>query len=52
MKKTSFIKSKKPVIYEKKKLVLMMTTIKSIIKSKIIVITHENLEELLIIFLT
>ena len=52
MKKISFITSKKSVKYAKKNLVLMMAAIKSIIKSKIIAITHENLEELFIVFVT
>ena len=51
MKKISLIKSKKSVTYVKKNLVLMIT-IKSIIKSGIIVITQEVLEELLIVFVT
>ena len=59
MKKTSLTKSKKFATYVKKNLIMimmmmmmmaMMMTIKSIIKSEIIVITRENLEELLIIF--
>ena len=57
MKKTSLTKSKKVATYVKKNLIMimmmmmaMMMTIKSIIKSEIIVITRENLEELLIIF--
>ena len=49
VKKISLIKCKNFVTYAKKNLVLMMT-IKSIIKSEIIVFTLENLEELLIIF--
>ena len=49
------MKSKKFARYVKKNLILMMIimmimTIKSIIKSEIIVTTMENLEELLIIF--
>ena len=51
MKKISLIKSKKSVTYVKKNLVLMIT-IKSIIKSGIIVITQDVLEELLIVFVT
>ena len=47
MKKISLIKTKKYVIYLKKDLVLMM---KSIIKSEIIVTTHENIEELFTVF--
>ena len=62
MKKISLVKSKKFATYLKKNLILMMmmmmmmmmmvmmVTIKSIIKSEIIVITVENLEKLLIIF--
>ena len=55
MKKISLMKSKKFARYVKKNLILMMIimmimTIKSIIKSEIIVTTMENLEELLIIF--
>ena len=51
MKKISLMKSKKFATYIKKGLVqMMMMTIKSIIKSEIIVITLENLEELLIVF--
>ena len=47
MKKISLIKTKKYVIYAKKDLVLM-TIIKSIIKSEeVIVITQENIEKLL-----
>ena len=42
-------KENKFVTYAKKNLVQMMT-IKSITKSEIIVTTHENLEELLIVF--
>ena len=49
MEKMSLIKSKKYVIYTKKDLLLMMT-IKSIIKSEIIATTQENIEELLIVF--
>ena len=49
MKKISLMKSKKFATYVKKSLIdnlmLMMTTIKSIIDSEIIVITPENLEE-------
>ena len=48
VKKISFMKSKKSATYVKKDLVLIMTT--SIIKSKIIVIKQENVEELLIAF--
>ena len=57
MKKISLKKSKRFAAYVKKNLILMMVmmmmwmTIKSIIKSEIIVITMEKLEELLIIFL-
>ena len=52
MKKISLMKSKKFATYVKKNLIMMMVmmTIKSIIKSKIIVITLENLEKLLIVF--
>ena len=46
MKKLSLMKIKKFVIYAKKNLV----QIKNTIKSEIIAITQENLEELLIIF--
>ena len=47
MKKISLIKTKKYVIYAKKDLVLM-TIIKSIIKSEeVIVTTQENIEKLL-----
>ena len=49
MKKINLIKSKKFVIYAKKDLLLMIT-IKNIIKSEIIVITLESIEELLMIF--
>ena len=48
MKKISFMRSKKFATYVKKGLVLIMT--KVIIKSEIIVITPENVEELLIVF--
>ena len=48
MKKESYIVSKKYVIYVKKDLLLMMI-IKNI-KSEIIIITMENIEELLMIF--
>ena len=47
MKKISLIKSKKYVKDAKKDLVLMMIT-----KSKIIVTTQKNIEELLIVFVT
>ena len=54
MKKISLMKSEKFATYVKKNLIdnlmLMMTAVKSIINSEIIVITPENLEELLIIF--
>ena len=44
------MKSKKFVAYAQKKVVLiMMTTIKSVTKSEIIVITPEHLEEMLIV---
>ena len=50
----NLIKSKKFVIYAKKDLALMiimaLDLIKSIIKSEINVITLENIEELLVIF--
>ena len=49
MKKINLIKSKKFVIYAKTDLLLMIT-IKYIIKSEIIVITLESIEELLMIF--
>ena len=49
MKKESYTVSKKYVVYVKKDLVLIMT-IKNMIKSEIIVITQENIEKLLIIF--
>ena len=49
MKKISLKKSKKYTLYAKKDLVLMMI-IKSIIKSKIIVIVLQNIEEQLMIF--
>ena len=49
MKKINLIKSKKFVIYAKKDLLLMIT-IKNIIKSEVIVITLESIEELLMIF--
>ena len=48
MKKINLIKSKKFVIYAKKDLVLIIT-IKNIIKSEIIVIVLENTEVLLMI---
>ena len=44
-------KAKKIVIYARKDLVLMMMT-KSVIKPEIIVIFLENIEELLIVFVT
>ena len=47
--KKKYIVSKKSVIYAQKYLVLI-TTIKKIIKSEIIVVTQENIEELLVIF--
>ena len=47
----NYIVSKKYVIYGTKDLVLMMT-MKNIIKSEIMVITLENIEELLIILVT
>ena len=59
MKKVSLMKIKKLATYVKKNLILMMMmvmmtmmmmTTKSIMKSKIIVITMENLKELLIVF--
>ena len=43
-----FYEEQKSATYVKKDLVLLMT--KSIIKSEIIVITPENLEELVIVF--
>ena len=49
MNKENYIVSKKYDIYVKKDLV-MIITIKNIIKSEIIVITLENIEELLVIF--
>ena len=49
MNKENYIVSKKYDIYVKKDLV-MIITIKNIIKSEIIVITQENIEELLVIF--
>ena len=49
MNKKNYIVSKKYDIYVKKDLV-MIITIKNIIKSEIIVITLENIEELLVIF--
>ena len=53
MEKMSPIKSKKFVIYAKKNLVpKMMTTMKIIIKSGVIVIIQQNLEGLLIVFVT
>ena len=48
MKKISFMKSKNSKTYVKKDLALIIA--KSIIKSEIIIITRENLEELLIVF--
>ena len=48
MKKINLIKSKKFVIYAKKDLVLIVT-IKDIVKSEITVITLENTEVLLMI---
>ena len=50
--KISHMQSKKFVTYVKKNLVLMimMMMIKSVTKKEIIVITLENLEELLIVF--
>ena len=50
MQKISLIKSKKFATYVKKNFVKMMMTIKSIIKSEIIAITLENLEDLRIIY--
>ena len=51
MKKISLVESKKFATYVKKNLILMMmVTIKSIIKSAITLITLKALEELLIIF--
>ena len=52
MKKRSFIKCKKFVIYAKKYFVLKKNdkNLKYIIKEGIIVITPENLGELLIVF--
>ena len=47
MKKKSLMKNRKIVIYAKKNLVLIKNTVKSEI---IIVITQEDLEELLIVF--
>ena len=47
--KKKYIVSKKSVIYAQKYLVLI-TTIEKIIKSEIIVVTQENIEELLVIF--
>ena len=52
MKKLSLMKSKEFVIYKKKNLVLIRMIkmhLNCTIKSEIIVITQENLEELLII---
>ena len=46
--KKNYIASKKSVIYAKKNLVLM---IKNIIKSNIIFITLENIEELIMMFI-
>ena len=51
IKKINLIKSKKFVIYSKKDL-LMMMIIKSMIKSKSVVILLENIEELPIVFVT
>ena len=53
IKKVSLMKSKKFVTYAKKNLVLMKMikmNLNYTIKSEIIVITAENLEELLIVF--
>ena len=50
MKKLSFMKSKKFLTNAKKNFVMMMKTKK--IKSETTAITQENLEELLIIFVT
>ena len=50
-KTINFIKSKRFFIYAKRDLVLMMI-IKSTIKSEIIVIKLEHIEELLIVFVT
>ena len=53
MKKLSFMKTKKFVTYVKKNLVLIKMIkihLNYTIKSEIIVITQENLEELLIVF--
>ena len=49
MKNKNYVVNNKYVIYVKKDLVLIMT-IKYIIKSEIIVITQENIEELFMIF--
>ena len=49
MKKISVIKSKKKIKYSKKDLVLIMS-VKNITKLEMIVITQENIEELLMIF--
>ena len=51
MKKISLMKSINFVKYVKNNLVMMMMTIKVIIKSEIIVIKLKNIEELLTIFL-
>ena len=53
MKKISLLKSKKFVIYAKKNLIqikMIKMRLNYTIKSEIIVITPENLEELLIVF--
>ena len=53
MKKLSFIKSKKNVMYVEKSFVMIKIkkmTLTFIIKSEVIAITAGNLEELLIIF--
>ena len=47
---TSLMKNKMLVIYAKKD--LLMVTVKNIIMSEIIVITQENVEELLMIIVT
>ena len=52
MKKNSLMKNKKFAIYAKKNLVqtkVIKVNLKYYVKLKIIVITHENLEELLIV---
>ena len=49
-KEKNYIVIKKCVIYAKKRDLVLMMTMKNIIKSEIVVITQENIEEQLMIF--